>query len=134
MIFSKLCAEQSVRLYTFLRPCYRLSSWSPRRHGCWGCTLLNVIFDKLIQILLHSKVTKAELYLIGGYHNEWLELTYCIETLHFWIEIDQIFCPNSIWVKQRPFLLKKSETDWAYPSVNARFFKFMQPLRIGIFW
>ena len=31
--------------------------------------------------LLHSKVAKAELYLIGGYHNEWLELTYYIETL-----------------------------------------------------
>ena len=39
------------------------------------------IFDKIIQLLLHSKVAKAELYLIGGYHNEWLELTYYIETL-----------------------------------------------------
>ena len=41
----------------------------------------NTIFDKLIQLLLHSKVAKAELYLIGGYHNEWIELTYYIETL-----------------------------------------------------
>ena len=35
----------------------------------------------MIQHLLHSKVAKAESYLIGGYHNEWLELTYYIETL-----------------------------------------------------
>ena len=28
------------------------------------------IFDEVIQLLLHSKVAKAELYLIGGYHNE----------------------------------------------------------------
>ena len=34
-----------------------------------------------MQLLLESKVVKAELYLIGGYHNEWLELTYYIETL-----------------------------------------------------
>ena len=39
------------------------------------------IFDKLIQFLSNSKVAKAELYLIGDYHNEWLELTYYIETL-----------------------------------------------------
>ena len=37
-----------------------------------------------MQFLSHSKVAKAELYLIGGYHNEWLELTYYIETLAFW--------------------------------------------------
>ena len=34
-----------------------------------------------MKLLLHSKVAKAELYLIGGNHNEWLELTYYIETL-----------------------------------------------------
>ena len=34
-----------------------------------------------MQHLLHLKVAKAESYLIGGYHNEWLELTYYIETL-----------------------------------------------------
>ena len=39
------------------------------------------IFNEMIQHLLHSKVAKAESYLIGGYHNEWLELTYYIETL-----------------------------------------------------
>ena len=44
--------------------------------------ILNIIFDDIIQLLLHSKVAKAESYLIGGYHNEWLELTYYIETLH----------------------------------------------------
>ena len=31
---------------------------------------LVAIFDKLKQFLLHSKVAKAELYLIGGYHNK----------------------------------------------------------------
>ena len=44
---------------------------------------LSSIFDKIIQLLLHSKVTKAELYLINGYHNEWLELTYYIESLKY---------------------------------------------------
>ena len=42
---------------------------------------MKAIFDKVIQLLLHSKVAKAELYLIGGYHNELIELTYYIETL-----------------------------------------------------
>ena len=28
-----------------------------------------------------QKIAKAELYFIGGYDNEWLELTYYIETL-----------------------------------------------------
>ena len=28
------------------------------------------IFNEIIQHLLHSKVAKAESYLIGGYHNE----------------------------------------------------------------
>jgi len=58
-----------------------LLNWRPRRHGCCGFTLIMAIFYKLIQLLLHSKVTKAELYLIDGYHNEWLELTCYIETL-----------------------------------------------------
>ena len=34
-----------------------------------------------MQLLLYSKVAKVEFYLISGYHNEWLELTFCIETL-----------------------------------------------------
>ena len=58
-----------------------LQDWHPRKHGHGGFTLNSAKFDKLIQLLLHSKVTKAELYLIGGYHNEWIELTYHIETL-----------------------------------------------------
>ena len=29
-----------------------------------------IIFNEIIQHLLHSKVAKAELYLIVGYHNE----------------------------------------------------------------
>ena len=41
----------------------------------------SAIFDKMIQLLLHSKVAKAGLYLIGDYHNEWLELTCYVETL-----------------------------------------------------
>ena len=55
--------------------------WRPRKHGYREFTFLHGIFDKIIQFLLNSKVAKAELYLIGGYHNEWLELTYYIETL-----------------------------------------------------
>ena len=39
------------------------------------------ISNEIIQLLLHSKVAKAESYLIGSHHNEWLELTYYIETL-----------------------------------------------------
>ena len=58
-----------------------ISSRSPSKHGHGGFTFLIAKFDKAIQLLLHSKVAKAELYLIGGYHNEWLELTYYIETL-----------------------------------------------------
>ena len=58
-----------------------LPDWGPGRHGHRGFTFCNAIFDKVIQLLLHSKVTKAESYLIGGYHNKWLELTYYIETL-----------------------------------------------------
>ena len=55
--------------------------WHPRKHGYRGFTFLNVISNTIIQFLSNSKVAKTELYLIGGYHNEWLELTYCIETL-----------------------------------------------------
>ena len=52
-----------------------------RKHGHGGITFSMAIFNEGIQLLLHSKVAKAESYLIGGYHNEWLELTYYIETL-----------------------------------------------------
>jgi len=58
-----------------------LLDWRPRKHGHGEFTLLCAMFDKVIHLLVHSKVAKAELYLIGGYHNEWLELTYYIETL-----------------------------------------------------
>ena len=40
-----------------------------------------VIFCNVIQLLLLSKVAKAESCLIGGYHDERIELTYYIETL-----------------------------------------------------
>ena len=43
-------------------------------------------FNDMIQDLLNSKIGKAESYLIGAYLNEWLELTYYIETLP-WIMI-----------------------------------------------
>ena len=46
-----------------------------------GILDLQYLYHKLTQLLLHSKVAKAEKYLIGGYHTEWLELTYYIETL-----------------------------------------------------
>ena len=36
---------------------------------------------KVLQLLLHSKDAKAELYLMDGYQDEWIELTYYIETL-----------------------------------------------------
>ena len=47
----------------------------------------------MIQHLLHSKVSKAESYLIGDYHNERLELTYHIETL-IWILLEE--CVDSL--------------------------------------
>ena len=53
----------------------------PRKHGHSRFELIIAKFDKLIQLLSFSKVAKTELYSIGGYHNEWLELTYHIETL-----------------------------------------------------
>ena len=43
----------------------------------------HAIFDEIIQLLLRSKVAKAESCLIGGYHDERIELTYYIETLGF---------------------------------------------------
>ena len=49
----------------------------------------------MIQLLLHSKVAKAELCLIGGYHSELLELTYYIETLiHALEQCSVIQCPT----------------------------------------
>ena len=41
--------------------------WRPKKHDQSGFTFQNAIFDK---VLLHSKVAKAELYAIDGYHNE----------------------------------------------------------------
>ena len=55
--------------------------WGPKEHGYRGFIFMNTIFDKVIQFLPNSKVAKAELYLKGDYHNEWLELTYYIKTL-----------------------------------------------------
>ena len=69
--------------------------WRPRRHGHVEFTAFNAIFDKMIQLLLHSKVAKAESYLIGGYHSEWLELTYYTETLLWTWDIGKLlltFC------------------------------------------
>ena len=60
---------------------FSLADWHPKRLGHGESTGINAIFNEIIQHLLHSKVAKAESYLIGGYHNEWLELTYYIETL-----------------------------------------------------
>ena len=61
---------------------WRSADWCLRKHSHGEFTSINAIFDEIIQHLLHSKVAKAELYLIGGYHNKWIELTYYIETLH----------------------------------------------------
>ena len=58
-----------------------LSDCCPRRLGHKGFPYGYAIFDEIIQLLLHSKVAESESYLLGGYHNEWLELTYYIETL-----------------------------------------------------
>ena len=70
-----------------------LPDWCPRRHGHRRYTFTGSIFDKIIQLLLHSKVAKAELYLIGGYHNEWLDLTYHIETLHTTLDYESNALP-----------------------------------------
>ena len=61
---------------------YGSTDWQLRRHGHWELIFHFAIFDKQIQLLSQSKAAKAELYLIGGYHNEWIELTYYIGTLH----------------------------------------------------
>ena len=37
-----------------------LIDWCPRKHGHGEFAFQNAIFDKLIQLLLHSKVAKAE--------------------------------------------------------------------------
>ena len=52
-----------------------LPDWCPKRHGYGEFTIWIAVFDQIIKLLLHSKVTKVESYLIGGYHNEWVELT-----------------------------------------------------------
>ena len=63
-----------------------LTDWRPGKHGQWGFTFHKAIFDKVIQLLLHSKVAKAELCLIGGYHNELLELNLRIDHLTVYID------------------------------------------------
>ena len=45
-----------------------------------GSIISNSNIFKPLLLLLHSKVAKAELYFIDGYHNEWIELTYYIGT------------------------------------------------------
>ena len=39
------------------------------------------IFDRLLELLPHSKFAKADLCSINGYHNKWQEPTYYIEAL-----------------------------------------------------
>ena len=80
---SKILDEQRKQKIGFEPGIYRLADWRPRRHSHEGFTFSIAIFNGMMQHLLHSKVAKAESYLIGGYHNEWLELTYYIETLVF---------------------------------------------------
>ena len=58
-----------------------IQNWRPTEHSHSGFTVIKAIFDKLRRTLLYSKVAKAELHLMDGHHNEWLELTYYIETL-----------------------------------------------------
>ena len=57
---------------------------------------MNAIFDEIIQLLLRSKVAKAESCLIGGYHDERIELTYYIETLDKTLESPSIPIPFQI--------------------------------------
>ena len=45
-------------------------SLAPEGMALGEFTFYIAIFDELIQLLLHSKVAKAESYLLGGYHNE----------------------------------------------------------------
>ena len=49
-----------------------LQDWCPGRHGHRGFTFLLAIFDKLIQLLLHSKVTEVELYVLDGWLSQWM--------------------------------------------------------------
>ncbi len=58
-----------------------LPDWRPRKHGYREFISSEAIFNRVMQFLSNSKVDKAKSYLIGGYHNEWLELTYYRETL-----------------------------------------------------
>ena len=60
---------------------FSLADWRPRRHSYGEFNFILGIFNEIIQHLLHSNVAKAESYLRGCYHNEWLELTYYKETL-----------------------------------------------------
>ena len=60
--------------------------WRPRKHDHGRFILQGEIFDEIIQFLLRSKVAKAESCLIGGYHDERIELTYYIETLYVAME------------------------------------------------
>jgi len=41
-----------------------------RTHGHGGFTFWFALFDEKIQLLLHSKLAKAESYFLGGNHNE----------------------------------------------------------------
>ena len=43
---------------------------APEGMAIWDVSPQLVIFYKVLQLLSHSKVAKAELYLIGTYHNE----------------------------------------------------------------
>ena len=60
---------------------YYIVDWCPGRHSHGVFTFTYALFNEMMQHLLQSKVAKAESYLIGGYHIEWIELTYYIETL-----------------------------------------------------
>ena len=48
----------------------RFPDCRPGRHGHGGFSHIRAIFDEIIKLLLHSKVAKAESYLVGDYHNE----------------------------------------------------------------
>ena len=65
----------------FVPGIFKLAVWRPRRHGHGEFTFTSAIYSEMIQVLLHSKVAKAESCLIGDYHDERIELTYYIETL-----------------------------------------------------
>ena len=48
----------------------------PRKHGHQGLPVQWGIFNEIPQLSSSVKFAKAELYLIGGYQDEWFELTY----------------------------------------------------------